>query len=121
MKRNVAFSAILAGLTSVGFAPPLAAKTWLDFINLGQQSSNTRLRIDCEGLAPYDALKCRITSYHFYRMTDEDKKRYRAQFIDVDAASDSELNQLWGMNSSHDVAHDTARMATATPDQRASW
>src|ERR1700674_6049950 len=97
MKRNIGFFSILLGLGSLGFAPPLAAKTWLDFINLGQLTSNTRLRIQCEGSEPYDELKCRITSYHIYKITDlEDKQTYRAHFINVDTASDSELDQLRG-------------------------
>jgi hypothetical protein len=121
MKGNIRFFAALVGLISVGFANSLAAKTWLDFINVGQLTSNTRLRIQCEGSEPYDELKCRITSYHLFKMTDEDKKRYRASLIDVDTASDSDLDHQKRSSSPEEVAHERARMAVATPDQRAAW
>jgi hypothetical protein len=123
MKWNIRLLAVLAGLASVGFAGSLAAKTWLDFINVGQLTSNTRLRIQCEGSEPYDELKCRITSYYIYKMTDlEDKQTHRARLINVDTASDRELDQLKGRSTApEEVAHERARMAAATPEQRAAW
>jgi hypothetical protein len=122
MKRSIGFLPIVVGLASVGFAGSLGAKTWLDFINVGQLTSNIRLRIQCEGSEPYDELKCRITSYHIYKIADlEDKQTYRAHFIDVDTANDSELDHLRGSISPEEAAHEWARMAAATREQRAAW
>ena len=112
---------ILVGLSSAGFAPASAAKTWLDFINLGQLNSNTRLRIQCEGSEPYDELKCRVTAYQLFKPADEDGYRFRTQVTNIDAKSDAEPNQQRPTISPAEAAGERARMAAATPEQRAAW
>jgi hypothetical protein len=121
MKKTIGFLAVVVGVASLEFAGSVAAKTWLDYINLGQLTSNTRLRIECEGSEPYDELKCRVTSYQLFAMTEDDKKKHRAQFIDVDTANDSAVNGLRWNLAPEKAALERARMSGATPELRAAW
>lgn len=119
MDRNISLSRVLIGVTALGCVAPVGAKTWLDFINLGQLTSNTRLYVNCEGAAPYRELRCRMTGYSLIK---EDLEKIRAQMIDVDRATDEELAGLKGGGvTSAEAAKREARLASATPEQRAAW
>lgn len=119
MDRKIRPLPVLIGVTALGCVASVAAKTWLDFINLGQLTSNTRLYVNCGGSAPYRELRCRITSYSLFK---EDPQTIRAQMIDVDKATDDQLARLKGGGvASPEAAKHEARLAAATPEQRAAW
>lgn len=89
-------------------------------ITLGSFDSNVSLYLECQTQKPYADVDCQITWMALRKISEEDDRKARAEFADIDKASDKDLADVKQTFSPDNIAKLKARATRATPEQRAA-